>query len=238
MKLSQTAIDTTITRYTERFDKYGYSPKTLGWDKGKQNIRFDILISQFDLLNKSILDIGCGFGKSTLPFVSRFPNADVEAIDISAPCLILAAQTARDSESRNVHYRQMDAQDTRYDDESFDLVTSTMFLHELPTEAINGVLDEAFRLLRPGGYMAHLDFYIIPDAFQRFLHYGHGIRNNEPFMQDLAEMDLHAVLSSKGFEEIAFKPFRESEDIDMNANDVWRFPWTIISGKKPDGRSS
>ena len=52
----------TIKRYDERFKKYGYSPTTLGWTKGKQNIRFDILSSFFDIQGKTILDIGCGFG--------------------------------------------------------------------------------------------------------------------------------------------------------------------------------
>ena len=54
--------DKVIQRYSDRYDKFGYDPKTLGWDKGKQNLRFDILTSQFDLDGKSIIDIGCGFG--------------------------------------------------------------------------------------------------------------------------------------------------------------------------------
>lgn len=182
-----------------------------------------------------ILDVGCGFGKSTLPFINRFPNAHVDGIDLSSSCLMVAAQAAREGQLQNVRYRQMDAQDTGYEDESFDLVTSTMLLHELPTEAIDRLLDEAFRVLRPGGYMAHLDFYVIPDKFRRFLHYGHSLRNNEPYMRDVAEMDLHQVLSSKGFEDISFSQFRESEDVDLDDNDVWRFPWTVISARKPDG---
>jgi SAM-dependent methyltransferase len=54
--------DEAISRYTERFNNYGYSPKSLGWNKGKQEIRFDVLLSKFHLENKSFLDIGCGFG--------------------------------------------------------------------------------------------------------------------------------------------------------------------------------
>src|SRR6266536_5116119 len=38
----------------------------------------------------AILDVGCGFGKSTRPFVDAFPDADVVGIDLSAPNLKLA----------------------------------------------------------------------------------------------------------------------------------------------------
>lgn len=56
-----------LSDYNSRFEKYGYNPKTLGWDKGKQDLRFKILTSQFNFTSinskpKSILDIGCGFG--------------------------------------------------------------------------------------------------------------------------------------------------------------------------------
>ena len=48
--------------YQEQYDQYGYSLKSLKMDKGKQDIRFDILSSQYDFTGKSVLDIGCGFG--------------------------------------------------------------------------------------------------------------------------------------------------------------------------------
>lgn len=52
----------TIEKYRKGFAEYGYSPKTLGWDKGRQDIRFEVLLSFFEFRGKSILDIGCGFG--------------------------------------------------------------------------------------------------------------------------------------------------------------------------------
>ncbi|MGY3861417.1 class I SAM-dependent methyltransferase [Aeromonas lacus] len=52
----------TIAKYQSYYEKYGYSPYSLGWDKGKQDIRFDILTSFFCLKGKRVLDIGCGFG--------------------------------------------------------------------------------------------------------------------------------------------------------------------------------
>src|SRR5467141_3028996 len=62
MPLPQTEQDAIIERYGRRFREYGYDPKTLGWDKGKQQIRFTILTSQYDFRGKEVLDIGCGFG--------------------------------------------------------------------------------------------------------------------------------------------------------------------------------
>ena len=48
--------------YNELFNKYGYSPKSLGWDKGNQFLRFHQLTSDWSLNGKTFLDVGCGFG--------------------------------------------------------------------------------------------------------------------------------------------------------------------------------
>lgn len=72
MSLSNEDIDETIKRYTQRFETYGYSPLTLGWNKGKQTIRFSSLLDGFDLKGKSILDIGCGFGDLNKTLQARY----------------------------------------------------------------------------------------------------------------------------------------------------------------------
>lgn len=49
--------------YNGNYEKYGYSVKSLAWNKGKQNIRFSKLLQSASLKNGvRILDIGCGFG--------------------------------------------------------------------------------------------------------------------------------------------------------------------------------
>jgi len=179
-----------------------------------------------------ILDLGCGFGKSTQPFYAAFPQAQVEAIDLSGPCLRLAAHTAEAAGARNVRYRQRDAVDTGYSPESFDLVTSTMLLHETPPAPLETIIEEAARVLEPGGRMIHLDFHHVPDAFRRFMFYGHGRRNNEPYMQPLAEVDLQKLLKRHGFEDVTIEPFSEAEGLGVHRKDVWRLPWTVISARK------
>jgi SAM-dependent methyltransferase len=51
-----------ISHYEKDFQLYGYSPKALGWNKGKQFLRFKQLTEDFKLEGKSFLDVGCGFG--------------------------------------------------------------------------------------------------------------------------------------------------------------------------------
>lgn len=62
LKMSQEDRAGTIEKYQKGYAEHGYSPKTLGWDKGRQDIRFEVLLSFFECQGKSILDIGCGFG--------------------------------------------------------------------------------------------------------------------------------------------------------------------------------
>jgi SAM-dependent methyltransferase len=180
-----------------------------------------------------VLDLACGFGKSTMPFASKLPDASIRGIDLAAPCLKLAASNATKAGLTNVSFAQRDASNPGFADASFDLVTSTMFLHEIPLKVLDRVLDECFRLLEPGGRMVHLDFWHMPDPFTRFLHYGHGRRNNEPYMQPLAELDLPKTLAAKGFVDIRIEPFSETADVDLAAVKAWRFPWTYISARKP-----
>lgn len=54
----------TNQRYSDRFEKFGYDVKTLGWgSKQQQEYRFHQLIDEnINYKDKVILDIGCGFG--------------------------------------------------------------------------------------------------------------------------------------------------------------------------------
>lgn len=51
-----------ILLYQNLFKKHGYSPKSLGCDKGKQFLHYHQLSSEWNLEGSSILDVGCGFG--------------------------------------------------------------------------------------------------------------------------------------------------------------------------------
>jgi SAM-dependent methyltransferase len=179
-----------------------------------------------------VLDMACGFGKSTRPFYEALPEAEVEAIDFSAPCLRLAAREAHRAGARNVRFRQRDATGTGYPEATFDLVTSTMLLHELPPKAVERTFAEAARVLKPGGRMVHLDFLPGPGEFEQLIHFGHSRRNNEPFMEPLARMDLAGLLGRLGLRNVEIRPFEEADGTLAPGYRYWRFPWALISAER------
>lgn len=80
-----------------------------------------------------VLDLACGFGKTTFSLKRRWPEAD--GLDLSAPCLRLARRMATEG-GLAIHRRQANAEHPPYEDGGFDLVVVTMALHELPRESI------------------------------------------------------------------------------------------------------
>ena len=97
-----------------------------------------------------ILDMGCTVGHSTLPYAELFPQASVHAIDVAGACVTYAHHRA-EGLGLPVHFKQMNAESTRYEDESFDLVVSHILLHETSNKAMPKIFHEAYRLLKPGG---------------------------------------------------------------------------------------
>jgi ubiquinone/menaquinone biosynthesis C-methylase UbiE len=210
------ASATSIHPNTRRFEAH---ERFAQWLKGRGDFR-------------QVLNMGCGFGKCGFPIARTFAQAQVMGIDVSAPCLRLAARTAQEEGLPNVRFEQADAAHAPYADSSFDLVTSTQLLHELPVDEIHQVLRESYRLLKPGGMVVHLDFRAHA-PWLRFLLEGHSVRNNEGFLPAFNRMDMAAALSQAGFEGGTIEPFAETEGSTRPDWPYWRFPWTLFWARKP-----
>ena len=185
---------------------------------------------------RDVLDMGCGFGKSTRPLVDAFPDARVVSIDLSAPNLKLAHQQA-ERLRKPIAFYQRAIEATGFDDASFDLVTATMLIHELPMPVLRRALAEALRVLRPGGQLAVLDFAHTGDTFRDFVMDGHGARNNEPYLPYLFRTDVRSLLSDVGFYAPEEQPFDERgagprEDGSWPTRADWHFPWVVIRATK------
>ncbi|SDE69447.1 Methyltransferase domain-containing protein [Blastococcus fimeti] len=183
-----------------------------------------------------VIDLGCGFGKSTRPLVGKYPGAEVIGVDLAAPGLRLAHAEGED-EQLPITYRQADAQDTGLEAASSDVVTATMMLHEMPAEAMDRVIGEAARLLKPGGALRFLEFMLTGDAVRDAIVYEHAERNNEPFFRALFATDVLAICAKHGLVDATWTPFDERADglspDGWGNREGWHFPWAVLSATRP-----
>lgn len=186
---------------------------------------------------RAVLDLACGFGKSTRPLCDRYPGAEVVGVDLSAPNLLLAHHQA-ERLGKRITFSQRNAEDTRYPEGTFGLVTGTMFLHEVPMPAVRRVLVEAQRVLAPGGWIAFLEFGRTGDVFRDAVMDDHGARNNEPYLPHLFRTDLLALCRGVGFEAVEQRAFDERgagllESARWPERPEWHFPWMVLRARKP-----
>lgn len=155
-----------------------------------------------------ILDCGATIGHNTLPWARTFPDAEVHAIDVSAAVLTYGHVRA-ESLGVPVHFRQMDATDLKYPDDSFDIVFSSMFLHELPLEDIRRFFSQARRVLRPGGLLLNMElppnrelspydqFYLDWDCYY----------NLEPYYRTFRDQAPEDLIAAGGFARDSYVQF-------------------------------
>lgn len=153
-----------------------------------------------DLEVGRILDLGSTVGLSTLPYCDAFPEAEVHALDLSAPSLRYGHARA-EALGKTVHFRQGNAECSPYPDAHFDLIVSHILLHETSRAGLEAIVADCHRLLRPGGVMLHVE---VPtrrtEPFDQFLSNWDTTHNNEPFWSTLAEMDLIGPAVRAGFD--------------------------------------
>jgi ubiquinone/menaquinone biosynthesis C-methylase UbiE len=139
-----------------------------------------------------ILDLCCGAGQTTRYLVQKSDR--VTGLDAS-PFAIQRAQ-------KNVPqatYIQAFAEEMPIPEAAFDLVHTSVALHEMQPEQLRKILQEVYRVLKPGGIFAFIDFHaphnpILWPGLALFL----WLFETETAWQ-LLDTDLVAVLTAIGF---------------------------------------
>ena len=169
-----------------------------------------------------ILEMGCTVGNSIIPYATAFPEAEIHAIDVAAPCLRYAHARA-EAMGAAIHLSQQNAEKTDFGDGSFDLIVSHIFFHETSRSAVDNILAECRRLLKPGGYMAHLDLprqQHFEDQVQSFLYDWEAHNNNETFHKIFKTMSLTERAQQVGFPPQSLKPI------------MTRLGWPLLLGQR------
>lgn len=99
-----------------------------------------------------ILDLCCGSGQSTQFLVRR--SRQVIGLDASPLSLGRARTNVPEAD-----YVEGWAEDLPFPDGQFDLVHTSVAMHEMAPDQLQKILQEVYRVLKPGGYLTLIDLH-------------------------------------------------------------------------------
>jgi SAM-dependent methyltransferase len=172
---------------------------------------------------RRVVDLGCSFGGLTRVLRKAFPDAEVTGVDLSAPALKYAHYLA-ESAGQNITYTQRDASDTHYEDESVDLVSAFLLLHEVPDDVRAAIMAEAHRILKPGGHIMFLDIppYSVLSPVEAYFESFDGRGNGENHWEEFLASDFRGLLESAGFTDVLDGPLMFDEPGYWGSSALWR----------------
>ncbi len=175
--------------------------------KGDERLRqtyHQILHQHLTPAPQDILDLGCSIGMSTFALQEAYPQSTVTGVDLS-PYFLAVAQYNNELKSRGdqktphrwIHAR---AEATGLPDQSFDLVSLFLMCHELPQTATLEIFQEAWRLLRPQGYLAIMDMNPQSPVYATMPTYVFTLlKSTEPYLDEYFSLDMAQTLIQCGF---------------------------------------
>jgi SAM-dependent methyltransferase len=219
------------TEHADRYDRAGRRT----W----QRFLDADLISSTD----TVLDIGCGTGKSTRDAARLAAQASALGVDLSATMLERAREQSTAERLENVSFVQADAQVHPFDEYRFDVAIScfgAMFFGD-PVAAFTNI----GRALTTGGVLALLAWRELSrnewlTELRAALAVGRELPEPPPDAPTpfaLADPDrVRGILGSAGFENVGFEPIDEPIEFGSDVDDAFAFVRTlgIVQGLTQD----
>ena len=150
-----------------------------------------------------VLDVACGTGR-TLRFIrSTLPKASLYGVDLSPSYLRKANQLLSELPGELPQLVQANGEELPYLDNCFHAVTSVFLFHELPPQARQRVIEECFRVTKPGGIFVICDSMQKGDypAFETIMD-NFPVRFHEPYYKHYTTDNLVERLEKAGFDNI------------------------------------
>ncbi len=102
--------------------------------------------------NTQVLDLCCGSGQTTNFLVKYSQN--VTGLDASPLSINRAKKNVPSAQ-----YVEAFAEDMPFSNNQFDLVHTSAALHEMNSEQLKQIIQEVYRILKPGGIFTFVDFH-------------------------------------------------------------------------------
>lgn len=191
------------------------------------NLIYRLSYSQFpDRAYDRVLDWGTGHGAGLVEWQKLHPESECYGVDLSAPCLKLAHKRALEH-GFQFKLSQQDVEHLDFEDETFDLIFHLFMFHEIPPQNLKNALQEAYRVLKPGGLFAGPEFGRGGDSpMLEAVQMTHAWTNNETYAAPWYDFDMEKAARDVGFRKVSiepFKPFYSGNAKPGNRVSFWRF---------------
>ena len=152
---------------------------------------------------QKVLDVACGTGRTLRMIRSALDKAKLYGTDLSPAYLRKANQLLSEIPGELPQLQQANGEDLPYLDNYFHGVTSVFLFHELPPNARQAVIEQCFRVLKPGGTFVICDsmqatdspdFSVMMENFPVLFH--------EPYYRHYTTDNLEERLEKAGFSNI------------------------------------
>jgi ubiquinone/menaquinone biosynthesis C-methylase UbiE len=152
---------------------------------------------------RRVLDVACGTGRTLKLIRAALPQASLFGTDLSPAYLRKANELLSQIPGELPQLLQANAEELPYLDNYFHAVTCVFLFHELPPFVRQQIIEQCFRVTKPGGVFMICDSIQMSDSpemepimenFQETFH--------EPYYKNYTTDDLVERLEKAGFENI------------------------------------
>jgi ubiquinone/menaquinone biosynthesis C-methylase UbiE len=161
-------------------------------------------LQQFvEVRSPKVLDVACGTGRTLRLIRGALPNAVLYGTDLSSAYLRKANQLLSELPGELPQLIQSNAEELPYMDQYFHAIASVFLFHELPPEVRQTIINQCFRVLKPGGTLIICDSIQLVDSPEL----APMMRNfptvfHEPYYRSYVEDCLEDRLTQAGFTEV------------------------------------
>lgn len=132
---------------------------------GNANTLRDSALDELEDVGQT-LQVACVYGNFTTGLLSKLPTSKLDVIDVVPDQL--ANLKRKTTENKNIALSCYNAENLGFDDATFDQTVFYMLLHEMPNSVRRNSVQEAVRVLKPGGKLVFIDFHRPEYLWRRF----------------------------------------------------------------------